>query len=155
MAIEIERKFLIHQNIWKQQLPELTLQIKQAYIAHENNCTIRIRTSNEKAYLTIKGKTQNISRDEFEYEIPYKDAEQLFAFSDITIIEKSRHIIYYDNKKWEIDEFLGLNAGLFVAEIELESEDEKITFPSWIANEVTNDARFRNSSLAKTPITEW
>jgi len=156
MATEIERKYLIHHNLWIKELPESNLQIKQAYLAHDNNCTVRIRTANQKAFLTIKGRTKNISRDEFEYEIPYNDAEQLLKLSDSSyIIEKIRHIIYYNNKKWEVDEFLGLNKGLFVAEIELRSEDEKIKIPAWIDKEVTNDVRYRNSYLAKTPISSW
>ena len=88
-------------------------------------------------------------------EIPLIDADQLFAFSTTPIIEKYRHIIYYDTKKWEVDEFLGSNKGLFIAEIELLTEDEIFNIPSWIDQEVTNDVRYRNSSLAKTPITEW
>ena len=155
MAVEIERKFLIHQHIWQQMIPQETIHIKQAYLTNDCKCTLRVRIANEKSFITIKGKTKNISRDEFEYEIPLDDARQLFALSVSSIIEKYRHIIVIDNKKWEVDEFLGNNKGLFVAEIELTSEDESFQKPSWIGKEVTNDHRYRNSYLAKTPITEW
>jgi len=155
MAIEIERKFLINETLWKRVKPQKVLYIKQAYLSSDGNTTLRVRIANDKSYITIKGKTTNLTRPEFEYEIPLVDAEELMQLSISSIIEKKRHIVYYKGKKWEVDEFLNENEGLFIAEIELNSEKEKFDFPEWIHKEVSNDPHYRNTYLAKSPFSTW
>jgi CYTH domain-containing protein len=96
-----------------------------------------------------------VTRAEFEYEIPVADAEQMLKLSDGPIVEKNRHVIVHDGSKWEVDEFLGDNAGLVVAEIELTSEDQSFSRPSWLGREVTHDSRYYNSNLAAHPYKQW
>ena len=155
MATEIERKYLIHSHLWKNVSSHEVLNIRQAYIVADNDVTLRVRISDNNAYLTLKGKSNSISRQEFEYEIPLSDGEELMSMAISGKIEKKRHIIYYEGKKWEVDEFLGNNKGLIVAEIELGCEDEIFQKPEWIDKEVTVDPRFRNTYLAKKPFETW
>lgn len=153
MAIEIERKFLV--DISK--LPPLTngIKISQGYLlAHSPS--IRIRIAGNKAFLTIKGKpTNNISRSEFEYEIPLSDGLELLKECKELIISKTRYEIMYENHLWELDIFEEENKGLIVAEIELSSEDESFTLPSWVTMEVSNDTRYTNANLISHPYSKW
>jgi len=155
MAIEIERKYEVKLHLWEKVRPQECLHIRQAYLSSDNATTVRIRTSNRNAYITIKGKTIHLSRPEFEYPIPYDDALQLMQLSTLSIVEKNRYEYMYKGKKWEVDEFLGSNKGLIVAEIELEQEGELFSIPEFIGEEQTADPRFRNSNLAKTPYETW
>jgi adenylate cyclase len=154
MAIEIERKFLID----KSKLPKLEngILLAQGYIETAPGNVVRVRTANEKAFLTIKGKTENLSRLEFEYEIPFSDAEELLnKLCTKPIISKTRFIENFAGKKWEIDVFDGDNQGLIVAEIELKSEDEIFEKPDWIIREVSHLKEYRNNFLAQNPYSTW
>lgn len=154
MAFEIERKFLVKGTDWKslQATP-----IMQTYLFDVNGKSLRVRISGEKAFLTIKAKTGNpMIRNEFEYEIPVEDARQLSALCDHKPIEKIRYGIRHNKKfYWEVDEFIGANAGLVIAEIELGSEDQKFDKPEWLGEEVTNDPRYLNANLYTNPYSKW
>ena len=153
MNIEIERKFLLKNNSWKENA--VGIPYVQGYLNKAGENTVRIRIAGEKAFLTIKSKSKGISRKEFEYEIPPGDAGELLKLSQSPIIEKIRYKIEYAEKCWEIDEFLGKNKGLYVAEIELNSENEAFEKPEWIGKEVSDDKRYYNSHLARKPFLEW
>lgn len=152
MGIEIERKFLVNGAAWRQ---GVGVRFSQGYLNRDKERTVRVRLAGEKAFLTIKGISVGASRAEFEYEIPVADAVQLLKFSDGPVIEKIRRVIQLEGATWEVDEFLGENAGLVVAEIELQSEDQAFAKPEWLGEEVTHDARYFNSSLATHPFTRW
>jgi CYTH domain-containing protein len=153
MNIEIERKFLLKNDNWRE--GAVGVHYKQAYLNEKGDNTVRVRIEGEKAKLTIKGKSSNISRLEFEYDIPMADAEALFTLAKTPIVEKYRYKIMYAGNCWEVDEFLGLNRGLVVAEIELESETQSFEKPDWIGMEVSGDKRYTNANLARKPYCEW
>ncbi len=154
MAVEIERKFLVKNNAWRS-LAEGCL-YRQGYLPSQNKTTMRVRTVGDRGYLTIKGKNTGMSRLEFEYEIPLADANQLLeTLCQTPLIEKYRHCIPVGNHTWEVDEFLGQNQGLIVAEVELTHETEAIAIPDWIGQEVTNDPRYYNVNLAQIPYGQW
>ena len=121
----------------------------------DSNKTIRVRQTNDKGFITIKGASIGLTRPEFEYEIPREDAEQLLNKFCVFELIKVRYKILFKNKIWEVDEFLGDNLGLIVAEIELKHENEQFEMPDWIASEVTDDNKYYNSCLAKTPYCNW
>lgn len=146
---EIERKFLVKDSIHEVLRYLEPKSIRQGYIMDENGKTVRVRTKGPKAFLTIKGKTEGISRDEFEYEIPVEDAERLLDHFCKNELHKERFEFTHGEKKWEIDVFKGKLDGLIVAEIELENEDEAFSLPDWVEREVSNDARYYNSNLVK------
>ncbi|WP_423127693.1 CYTH domain-containing protein [Gaoshiqia sp. Z1-71] len=153
MPVEIERKFLVH----KEQLPVFVRSIPmlQAYLCIDPQRTIRVRIADNQAFLTIKGRMKGISRPEFEYPVPLDEAKELLALAVGYPVEKVRNEVYEHGKKWEVDVFEGLNSGLILAEIELESPDEEIVFPEWVAEEVSADMRFYNSQLSLNPFTRW
>ncbi len=154
MALEIERKYLI--DLEKIGTLENGIRIKQGYLSTDKNAVVRVRVKNDKAYLTIKGPNNGISRLEFEYEIPFDEAnEMLDNLCKKPLIDKTRYIIKHDIHIWEIDVFYGDNEGLVVAEVELKDENEKINLPSWIKEEVTSDNRYFNSNLMKYPYKDW
>ena len=154
MALEIERKYLI--DLEKIGTLENGIRIKQGYLSTDKNAVVRVRVKNDKAYLTIKGPNNGISRLEFEYEIPFDEAnEMLDNLCKKPLIDKTRYIIKHDIHIWEIDVFYGDNEGLVVAEVELKDENEKINLPSWIKEEVTSDNRYFNSNLMKHPYKDW
>ncbi len=154
MAKEIERKFLV--NLAKFVYPNEYKVIKQGYIPRGNGTTVRVRVSDDKAYLTIKGMTVGISRDEYEYEVPVNDAEAMLKnLCDTRLIEKKRYEVVLGTKLWEVDFFEGNNQGLVVAEIELEDEDEIFRFPDWLGEEVTDDKRYYNALLMDNPYCDW
>jgi adenylate cyclase len=155
MPIEIEHKFLLNKEQWKKIIPEKSTQIRQAYLLTDPSKTIRVRTIDNQAYLTIKGKTKGSSRLEFEYEIPIEEANQLINSFCTQLIEKTRHYVSCKKHMWEVDEFHGLNEGLFVAEIELSSEQEEYALPEWIDKNVTHDSRYANSNLTLHPFSTW
>lgn len=152
MATEIERKFLVRGNEWRQSSPT---RICQGYLNRDKDRTVRVRIAGTCAYLTIKSSTKGATRSEFEYEIPMDDAEQLLQMCDGPVLEKNRHVLVHAGMTWEIDEFLGANAGLVVAEVELEREDQPFERPAWLGEEVTHDSRYYNSSLAVKPYDTW
>lgn len=152
MAIEIERKFLVVGDAWR---TTAAVYYCQGYLSRSKERTVRIRIAGEQGYLTIKGVTTGASRSEFEYEIPLVDAQQLLALCDGPLIEKYRRDVHYEGMLWEVDEFLGENKGLVVAEIELESESQTFAKPDWVGVEVTSDARYYNSNLSLSPFSSW
>ena len=154
MAIEIERKFLIKEKPFS--IAKRSLKINQGYIINEKSKVIRVREKGDDYFLTIKGNNIGISRLEYDFPISKEDAKELiFHFCKTTLIEKTRHYIEHKGHTWEIDEFHGKNNGLIVAEIELESEDEKFDIPDWVGEEVTQDDRYYNMNLAIHPFTSW
>lgn len=154
MGKEIERKFLLHGDEWKA-LAQGT-HYRQGYLNSTKERTVRIRTINDKAFLTIKGITVGATRVEYEYEIPHADCTfMLDELAEKPIVEKRRYKIPFGGLVWEVDEFLGVNEGLVVAEVELTSEDQVFEKPSWVGEEVTGDPRYFNSNLVKNPFTTW
>ncbi|OUS26434.1 adenylate cyclase [Gammaproteobacteria bacterium 45_16_T64] len=158
MAVEIERKFLLKNDDWKKDKQGNLIEgvaFRQGYIpTHES--TVRVRIEGTRAKLTIKGKTVGMSRLEYEYEIPFEDAnEMLDALCQKPLIEKTRYFKKADEVTWEIDIFEGDNAGLRVAEVELLSEDQQVDYPDWLGEEVTGDAKYYNSNLVAYPFTQW
>jgi adenylate cyclase len=152
MAVEIERKFLVTGDAWRQ---ATGVRFSQGYLNRDKARTVRVRLAADKAFLTIKGVTHGASRAEFEYQIPLADGAQLLALCEGPLIEKVRRVVPHDGHTWEVDEFLGENSGLVVAEIELRSEDQAFSRPPWLGEEVTHDARYFNSSLATHPFSRW
>ena len=153
MNIEIERKFLVKDESFKSMATE-SHRLTQGYICKESGRTVRVRLW---GYLTIKGagSASGMSRYEWEKEISAEDARDLFMLCQSGIIDKTRYIVPVDGKTFEVDEFYGENAGLVMAEIELESEDAAFTRPSWLGKEVTGDRRYYNSMLSVHPFSEW
>lgn len=154
MGIEIERKFLLKDTSFKEEVTSKSL-YKQGYIEGSLVATVRVRIAGDKGFLTIKSKSVNYSRSEYEYEIPLSDAEEMLANLCGNKVEKYRYIVWHAGKRWEVDEMLGDNQGLLLAEIELQREDETFELPNWLGKEVTHDSRYRNSYLATNPYKGW
>jgi len=157
MATEIERKFLIDPAKWQALIKPEPNYFIQGYLHSEPGKTIRVRATNHKGFITIKGKSSadGLSRSEFEYEIPKQEAlELLSAFTQKTI-EKNRYEIMFEGNVWEVDVFEGANAGLIVAEIELESTEQIFAKPDWVREEVTSDFKYFNSALIENPYKSW
>ena len=155
MGVEIERKFLLKNDNWRSG-NETGVLYRQGYLSTEPERVIRVRIVNQTGVLTIKGKSKGAQRKEFEYEIPFSDAGELLDKICIyPIIEKYRYKINYRNLTWEIDEFIGENSGLILAEVELKDAHQKIAFPEWIGVEVTEDPKYYNSNLVKNPYKNW
>lgn len=154
MGIEIERKFLVDES----KLPPLVggVYIAQGYIETVDHTAVRARVKGDQGFLTLKGKTEGMTRLEYEYEIPLADAkamiQQLCAGKSV---EKTRYEIKVGQHVWEIDVFAGDNAGLVVAEVELQNDKEAIVIPTWASQEVTDQARFYNMNLIKHPYSQW
>jgi adenylate cyclase len=155
MAFEIERKFLVTDDAWRQSVSE-ERHIRQAYLTGHNKASIRVRIrDNRAATLTIKSRGADLKRLEFEYEIPVIDAEAMLSLRRGAIIEKRRAIVPVQGHVWEVDTFFGDNVGLVLAEIELEAVSQTFTKPSWIGAEVTSQASYYNSALASNPFSAW
>jgi adenylate cyclase len=155
VGTEIERKFLVSSDALSHIDATHQVALRQGYLSSEPGRTVRVRLQNEQGYLTIKGRARGYSRPEFEYPIPKEDAEALLALCPGPLIEKWRHYVEYSGKVWEVDEFFGDNAGLVIAELELDDENEAFERPSWVGEEVTFDARYHNSRLAEQPYKSW
>ena len=154
MSVEIERKFLVRGDAWKALGKPVLL--RQGYLSSAPERIVRVRIEGESAMLTIKGRTTGATRGEWEYPIPLADAAVfLDQLCERPIIEKFRYRIEYQEFTWEVDEFLGENAGLTVAEIELESEDQQFARPDWVGDEVTHDSRYYNANLISNPYCRW
>lgn len=154
MGIEIERKFLVKGQEWRGMAKGILY--RQGYLSLKKEHVVRIRVIGEKGYLTIKSKSKGASRAEFEYSIPFQDAEYMLNhLCEKPIIEKKRYSFKTNDMVWEVDEFLNENAGLILAEVELDSEDQLIDLPSWIGKEVTGDSRYYNSNLIRKPYKRW
>lgn len=152
MGIEIERKFLVSGDNWRS---AQGVHIVQGYLAREDSHSVRVRLAGEQAWLTIKGRAQAGVKQEFEYPIPLKDAQSLLELCPYPIIEKMRREIEYEGFLWEVDEFFGANAGLVVAEIELDAPDQTFPLPPWVGRDVTDDPRYLNANLTVHPFTRW
>ncbi|MDD2767604.1 MAG: CYTH domain-containing protein [Methylococcus sp.] len=155
MGLEIERKFLVRGDAWRAAASD-SMRICQGYLNDEQRCSVRVRISGERAWLNIKSVTIGTQRQEFEYEIPLADGEALLGnLSCKPLIDKIRHIVPVAGKHWEVDVFEGENAGLVVAEIELDHPDEDFERPDWLGQEVTHDARYYNTCLSSLPFSRW
>lgn len=155
MGLEIERKFLVNHEKWAVAEKPKAEFYRQGYLLTDPSKTIRVRATDTKGFMTIKGKSERATRAEFEYEIPKEEAIQLldmFAVSDLT---KYRYKVIFAEKLWEVDVFLDENEGLIVAEIELSSEDESFELPEWAAEEVTGEKKYYNSNLSTLPFSKW
>jgi len=155
MGKEIERKFLINEAEWNNLEKPTGKHLRQGYLLSDPNKTIRVRITDDGAWMTIKGKSVGATRLEYEYEIPIADANELLNNFAESELEKMRYNIHYERKIWEVDVFFGDNHGLIVAEIELQSEDEHFKKPIWVTEEVTTDARYYNSNLTRYPFKLW
>ncbi|WP_219114442.1 CYTH domain-containing protein [Janthinobacterium sp. UMAB-56] len=154
MGVEIERKFLLQGDAWRG-LGQPVL-LRQGYLSSARERVVRVRIEGEQAMLTIKGANVGATRGEWEYPIPLADAAELLdGLCEQPLIEKYRHRIGYAGMVWEVDEFLGANAGLVVAEIELASEDQPFEKPDWVGAEVSGDARYYNANLIRQPFSRW
>jgi adenylate cyclase len=153
MGREIERKFLVQGTDWKRL--GVSTAMRQGYLSTDPERVVRVRVEGDKAALTIKGKSAGAVRGEWEYAIPVADAEELLALCQRPLIEKRRYRIEHGGMLWEVDEFDGDNAGLVVAEIELQTEDQQFDKPAWVGAEVTHDARYYNANLLKNPYSNW
>jgi CYTH domain-containing protein len=155
VAIEIERKFLIKGDAWRDQV-RTKQRFRQAYLSTSDISSVRVRIADERqAWISIKTSYHGISRDEFEYPIPVADAHQLIQLRESEIIEKNRYTVAFAGLTWEIDEFAGSSAGLIIAEVELEDEVQAVALPKWIGREVTGERRYQNSQLAQHPFRAW
>ena len=153
MGTEIERKYLVKNDQWKGLAPGK--RYCQGYIATLGRRTVRVRIIGEQGYLTLKGPSIGTVRAEFEYPIPLADAQEMLnTLCDQPLIDKIRYKIPIDNLIWEVDEFLGENSGLVIAEVELERADQEIDLPPWIDRQVT-DAKYFNSNLTRNPYGQW
>jgi adenylate cyclase len=154
MPTEIERKFLVKHMDFLTGCP--CVQVIQGYIATNSDCTVRIRLKGDKAFLTLKGKTTGASRSEFEYGIPFGEAEEMIHSLCVKpLIQKTRYYVDHFGFTWEVDVFHGENTGLVIAELELDSEDKDFPMPPWAGKEVTEDIRYHNSHLSLHPFTNW
>lgn len=154
MGVEIERKFLLVGDAWRG-LGEAVL-LRQGYLSSHPDRTVRVRVEGDAGSVTIKGRSSGATRAEWEYAIPVEEAAQLLdQLCERPLIEKYRHRITVGAHVWEVDEFLGENRGLVVAEIELDDEAESFDKPAWVGQEVTGERRYFNSSLIRAPYTSW
>jgi CYTH domain-containing protein len=154
MGKEIEKKFLIVNEDWRRL--GTGEHFCQGYLSVEKGRTVRVRTIDNRGFLTIKGPNVGGTRLEFEYDIPVAEArEMLQQLCRKPLIEKTRHKIPFKGFVWEVDEFKGENAGLIFAEIELQYEGQQFTKPAWIGKEVTDDGRYYNANLVDTPFSKW
>lgn len=161
MGIEIERKFLVTGDGWRAAAREV-VPMAQGYLndlaamdTGAMKASVRVRIAGDVAYLNLKSRELGHTRQEFDYPIPVEDARALLALSVGGLIDKRRHYVENDGHLWEVDEFLGENAGLVVAELELGSADEAFTKPDWIGAEVTDSGRYYNLALATRPFSQW
>jgi len=163
MSFEIERKFLVRSEDWRQ-LATGRSEIRQAYLDTNPKVSVRVRIrDNSRATLSLKSSSSALRRLELEYPIPTLEAEALIPLRHGNVVEKTRHIVPYspvqaaneEKLVWEVDEFSGANAGLIIAEIELPREDYPVELPLWIGPEVTGQTQYYNGSLAMRPFGEW
>jgi adenylate cyclase len=155
MSFEIERKFLVRSDGWRELVSGRTT-IRQAYLASSGKSSTRIRMCGDgTATLTIKSRPADLRRLELEYPIPVLQAEALMQLREGSVIEKTRHAVPYHGLTWEIDVFSGENLGLIIAEVELTDVDQAVDIPSWIGLEVTAQPQYYNSFLAQQPFSSW
>jgi len=154
MGKEIEKKFLMTGDEWRKLAKGKAF--RQGYLSTVKERTVRVRTVGDQGFLTIKGITVGATRAEYEYKIPAAEADEMLTnLCEKPLVEKNRYKIPQGELMWEIDEFLGDNLGLIVAEIELTDENQKFDRPAWIGKEVTGDPKYFNSNLTKHPYSKW
>ncbi len=154
MAQEIERKFRVANDDWRA-IATSSSSLKQGYLSSSAEATVRVRLEDNLGTVTIKSKTNGITRNEFEYAIPAQEAKELLMLCSGPLIEKIRYRIPQENHTWEIDVFEGDNDGLIIAEIELTSDEDYFAKPQWLGEEVSGDSRYYNSNLATHPYVNW
>ena len=154
MTIEIERRFLPANDGWRAEAGEPEL-LAQGYLSVEKECTIRVRIIGNQAWLTLKGYISDITRSEYEYEIPLEHAREIMDTMCPFTLEKHRYTVRHGGFAFEIDEYFGANAPLVVTEIELPAEDTPFERPSWLGREITADGRYTNAYLSKHPYSDW
>lgn len=155
MPLEIERKFLLADAGWRREATR-QLVMRQGYLGTPGGrASVRVRLEGDRATLNIKASVVGSARAEYEYAIPVHEAEQMLATLCVGRVEKTRHYVEREGLTWEIDEFEGDNAGLVVAEVELDAVDRVFTKPAWLGGEVTDDARYYNHALAMKPYRDW
>jgi CYTH domain-containing protein len=153
MGKEIERKFLVTGDDWNRM--EYSNYV-QGYLSVDKERTVRVRITDEHAVLTVKGITRHATREEYEYPIPVNDAANMLRELCLRpLIVKRRYRINHSGMTWEVDEFQGENAGLVVAEIELDDEQQEFEKPDWIGEEITTDQRYYNANLVASPFSSW
>lgn len=154
MHLEIERKFLVRSDEWRH--GQTGTLYRQGYLSTDPGRTVRVRRAGGRAWLTIKGLTEGISRTEFEFEIPAEDAEELLQTLCLQpVIEKTRYVVSHRGRTWEVDVFSGANEGLVLAEVELNNENDVVDLPAWVGDEVSGDPRYYNASLVDDPYAGW
>jgi CYTH domain-containing protein len=153
MALEIERKFLVANDSWRD--GSEGVRMAQGYLTLDPERTVRVRLAGDEAWLTIKGLTRGISRAEFEYPIPPAEAAELLKMCLPSIIDKTRHVVDFGGHRWEVDVFHGANEGLLLAEVELDSESVDPPLPPWLGDEVSDDPRYYNASLSILPFSSF
>ena len=154
MAIEIKRKFLVTDQDWGSLAPGVT--IRQGYLPTRDDIAARVRLAGDEGFLTVKGQDRGVGRPEFEFPLPPAQARQLLVdLCDKPIIEKTRHRIVHGDRTWEVDVFHSDNEGLVVAGVALATKEEKVDFPPWVTEEVTDDSRYGNVNLVKAPYRSW
>jgi adenylate cyclase len=155
MATEIERKFLLLDDGWRAAADAGTL-MRQGYLIGAEQASVRVRIAGEHAHLNIKSATLGVHRQEYEYEIPLADANEILdSLCEGPLIEKTRYHVHHGDHTWEIDVFCGDNEGLVVAEIELDTAAEDFARPPWLGQEVSDDPRYYNVCLVKHPYKDW
>ncbi|MGE8225323.1 MAG: CYTH domain-containing protein [Stenotrophomonas sp.] len=161
MGIEIERKFLVTNDGWRA-AAHAVIPMAQGYIndmaamdSGAQKASVRVRIQGDEAYLNIKSRELGHTRQEFDYPVPVNEARELLALCVGGMIDKRRHLVQHEGLLWEVDEFLGDNAGLVVAEVELESADQVFAMPDWAGAEVTDELRYYNLALASKPYNQW
>jgi adenylate cyclase len=154
LGIEVERKFLVRNDEWRE--CARGTHYRQGFLSTDPDRTVRVRASEDRGWLTVKGRTRGATRAEFEYEIPLDDATELLdRVAQRPLIEKTRYLVEASGLTWEVDVFEGENEGLVVAEVELPSEDEDVVKPAWCGEEVTGDPRYYNANLVAHPFSAW
>lgn len=154
MGTEIERKYLVRGDAWR--AGARGTRLRQGYLSSDPARTVRVRSAGAAAWLTIKGPPAGRVRAEFEYPIPVADATILLdTLCERPLIDKVRHVVVHAGHTWEIDEFQGENAGLVIAEVELDHAEEPVELPPWVGAEVTDDPRYQNANLVRAPYTRW
>ena len=155
IPMELERRFRVTGETWRP-AAHRSSQIRQGYITDTDGVTVRVRRIGERGYITIKTPPAGIARAELEYEIPAEHADFLIASTcGSRTIDKVRHEVLFAGRTWTVDEFQGTNAGLVLAEIELDAADRAISLPEWVGLEVTTQTRFHNSYLSRHPFGQW
>lgn len=161
MGIEIERKFLVSGDAWRHEAHEV-VPMAQGYLndlamveGGAQKASVRVRIEGADAYLNLKSREPGHTRHEFNYAVPVDEARDLLALCIGGLIDKRRHYVRHEGHLWEVDEFLGDNAGLVVAEIELQHADEAFAMPAWADRQVTDSLRYYNLALASRPYSQW